>query len=210
MNTRRIRTILLIAISACLGVVTYKVGESVWKGKAGKQVLKEALKYAPDAALQIKDFHRAQVEDGRKTWEVFGTEARYLKPEGQLVLNKPRIFFYQKDDTTVEATGNEGRLWLDDEQEMQKAQLLGEVQVNFRGYVLNTGEILYFKSKNHMVLPGRVTVKGEGMEMDGGQMEVNLDDDKIRVSNNVKTRMEPDKLDKMGKKKGKSDAKKEG
>ena len=69
---------------------------------------------------------------------------------------------------------------------------------------MNTGEILYFKSKNQMVLPGRVTVKGDGMELDGTQMEISLDDEKMRLNKNVKTRVQPSRLEKM---KGRSDEK---
>jgi LPS export ABC transporter protein LptC len=211
MNRRGLRTILLLAISASLGGVVYKVGESIWHANSKsirKTAVKAALEHMPEASLQIKDFHRAQVEGDKKVWEVFGEEASYHKAEGQLVLKKPRIFFYQKDDTTVEATGNQGILWLEDGQgDMQKAQLVGEVQVNFRGYILNTGEILYFKSKNQMILPGRVSVKGAGMELDGSHMEITLNDEKIRLNQSVRTKVEPDKLKKT---KGQSNEKKDG
>jgi LPS export ABC transporter protein LptC len=211
MNRRKLRIILLILISASLGGVTFKVGESIWQGKKKTirdKAVKTALQYMPEAALQIKDFHRAQVEGDRKVWEVFGEEASFLKGEGQLVLKKPRIFFYQKDDTTVEATGDKGTLWLEDAKgDMQKAQLLGDVEVNFRGYVLKTGEILYFKNTNLMVLPGRVSVRGAGMELDGSHMEVTLDDEKMKLNRDVKTKVEPDQLRKS---KGKSNEKKQG
>ena len=210
MNSRKLRMVLLILISAILGGVTFKVGESIWKGKKSirDKAVKTALQYMPEAALQIKDFHRAQVDGERKVWEVFGEEAKYLKAEGQLVLKKPRIFFYQKDDSTVEATGENGTLWIEEGRgDMQKAQLLGDVEVNFRGYVLKTGEILYFKNTNQMVLPGRVSVRGAGMELDGSHMEVSLDDEKMRLNNDVKTKVEPDKLQKL---KGKPNEKKQG
>lgn len=211
MNRRKLRIILLILISASLGGVTFKVGESIWQGKKKtirEKAVKTALQYMPEAALQIKDFHRAQVEGERKVWEVFGEEASFLKGEGQLVLKKPRIFFYQKDDTTVEATGKTGTLWIEEGQgDMQKAQLLGDVEVNFRGYVLKTGEILYFKNTNLMVLPGRVSVRGAGMELDGSHMEVTLDDEKMKLNRDVKTKVEPDQLRKL---KGKSNEKKQG
>jgi LPS export ABC transporter protein LptC len=209
MYRRRLRTILLILISASIGGVFYKVGESIWQGnKSLRQAAIKALDYVPEAALQIKDFHRAQVEEGRKVWEVFAEEASYHKAEGQLLLKKPRLFFYQKDDTTVEAIGHQGTLWIEDGQgDMQKAQLLGDVEVDFRGYVLKTGEILYFKSKNQMIIPGRVNINGEGMELDGSHMEISLNDDKMRLDHNVKTRVDPDKLQKT---KGKSNEKKDG
>src|SRR4051794_26118603 len=98
MTGRRFRTLLLVAISALLGIVAYKVGESVIGKKGsgiGKQAAKTALNYLPEAALTIKDFHRAQVDGDKKVWEVFGDEARYVKADKMLVVQKARIYFYQ-------------------------------------------------------------------------------------------------------------------
>jgi LPS export ABC transporter protein LptC len=209
MTGHKFRTILLIAISASLGILTFKVAESILSkgGKAPRPSI-DVLNYVPDAALKIKDFHRAQVDGDRKVWEVFADEARYIKSEKKLVVEKTRIFFYQKDNTAIQATGSEGSLWMGEGQsELEKAQLLGNVQVNFRGYVLNTNEILYFKSKNMMILPGHVTIKGEGMELDGGQMEISLNDEILRLNKSVKTKVQPSKLQNL---KGRSDEKKEG
>jgi LPS export ABC transporter protein LptC len=199
MSGRRFRTVLLIAISALLGIVTYKVGESILKKKGvSKTIVKEALNLLPDQALQIKDFHRAQVEGDRKIWEVFGDEARYNKDEKLLAVEKARILFYQQD-TTIEAIGKQGNLWMGEGQsDLEKAQLLGDVQVTFRGYVLRTNEILYFKSRNMMVLPNRVSIKGEGMELDGSHMEISLNDEKLRLNGNVRTKVVPNKLPTKG------------
>lgn len=201
MSGRRFRTILLVAISALLGMVAFKVGETVWqreKKSVGKELVKNALNLLPDEALQIKDFHRAQVEGDRKIWEVFGDEARYNKDEKLLAVQKARILFYQQD-TIIEAIGKQGNLWMGEGQsDLEKAQLLGDVQVTFRGYVLTTNEILYFKSRNIMVLPSRVSIKGEGMELDGSHMEISLNDEKLRLNGNVRTKVVPNKLPTKG------------
>jgi len=189
-----------VAISALLGIVIYKVGESVLRTKkgVGKELAKTAINLLPDEALQIKDFHRAQVEGDRKIWEVFGDEARYNKDEKLLAVQKARILFYQQD-TTIEAIGKVGNLWMGEGQsDLEKAQLLGDVQVTFRGYVLRTNEILYFKSRNMMVLPSRVSIKGEGMELDGSHMEISLNDEKLRLNGNVRTKVVPNKLPTKG------------
>ena len=201
MTGRRFRTILLVAISAILGIVAYKVGESIivkGKGSVEKAAIKMAAKALPDA-LTIKDFHRAQVEGDRKVWEVFGDEARYNKDDKRLAIAKARIYFYQKDNSTIEALGSQGNLWMGEAQnDLEKAQLIGNVQVTFRGYVLTTNEILYFKTRNMMVLPGRVSIKGEGMELDGGQMEISLNDEVLKLNRDVKTKVVPNKLPTKG------------
>jgi len=211
MRGRKFRTILLVAISALLGILTFKVGESIWQGKRKslqRNAAKAALDYLPDSALKIKDFHRAQVDGNRKIWEVFGDEASYIKAEKKLVVEKTRIYFYQKDNTTIEAMGEQGNLWMGEGQDdLEKAQLRGNVQVKFREYVLSTNEILYFKTRNMMILPGRVTVRGGGMELDGGQMEISLNDETLRLNGRVRTKVQPSQLQKM---RGPSDDKKEG
>lgn len=201
MTGRRFRTILLVLISAILGIVVYKVGESIvgkGKGRIEKEAVKLAMKALPDA-LTIKDFHRAQIDGDRKVWEVFGDEARYNKDDKRLAVTKARIYFFQKDNTTIEALGNEGNLWMGEGQsDLEKAQLIGNVQVTFRGYVLMTNEILYFKTRNMMILPGRVSIKGEGMELDGGQMEISLNDEVLKLNRDVKTKVVPNKLPTKG------------
>ena len=209
MKRQKLRTILLVAISASLGGVVYKTVDHVLQNKSKliQKTAVNALNLLPEAALRIKDFHRAQIEGNRKVWEIFGEEAQYYKTEGELIIQKPRIFFYQKDNSTIQATGTDGHLWLQGEDKgMEKAQLKGDVQVNFQGYVLNSNEALYLKEKNQVILPGRVMVRGAGMELEGVNMELSLDGFKMRVNRSVRTTVEPGK---MGKTKGQSDEKTE-
>lgn len=207
MRRKGIRLILLIAIFASLGGVAYKVAENFWLMKAReiKKNPSKLLDYVPEAALQIKDFRRAKIEGGRKVWELFGAEARYLKAEEEAVIKKPRFIFYRQDGKTIEATGDQGHLFFH-EKEMEKMQLLGGIRVSYQGFVLHTEEALYFKSKEQVFLPGKVSLKGDGLELEGMEMEISLKDDKIRLHKKVKTKLQPEQL---GNKRGKSDGKKE-
>lgn len=207
MRRKSLRAVLLIAIFASLGGITYKVVEHFWLMKA-REIQKDPRKlldYVPEAALQIKDFRRAKVEGGRKVWELFGAEARYLKAEEEAVIKKPRFIFYSQDGKTIEATGDQAHLFFH-EKEMEKMQLLGEVQVSYQGFVLQTEEALYLKGKEQVLLPGKVSVKGDGLELEGMAMEISLQDDKIRLNKKVKTKLQPEQ---MGNKRSKSDGKKE-
>lgn len=198
MRHKGIGIILLIAIFASLGGVAYKVAEHFWLMKAReiKKNPSKLLDYVPEAALQIKDFRRTKIERGQKVWELSGEEARYLKADKEVTIKKPRMTFYQKDNNTIEAIGNDGHLWLSGQKgEMEKAQFQGGVQVNYRGFVLKTEEILYLKSKNQVLLPGKVTVKGDSLELEGIGMEINLDDEKMRMLNKVRTKLEPGRME---------------
>lgn len=198
---RRSRLLLLIVIFLCLGGVVYKVAESLWIMKAEeirKNPLK-ALEYIPESALQIKDFQRAKIEDGRKVWELFGDEANYFKEQKEAVIKKPRFYYYNKKGETAETTGTTARIFFNDK-ELEKMQIEGEVQVTYQGYVLKSEEATYFADTGRVVLPKRTTVAGNGLEAEGSRMEVELEVKKVRLLQNVKTKIEPDKLAKKDKK----------
>ena len=188
------RWILLLVIFLFLGGVAYKVTETVQGMK--KEIKKNPLKvldYMPESALQMQDFHRSKIEDGRKVWEIFGDEAQYFKDQKEAVIKKPRFFYYDKKGEVAETFGDEARIYMN-EKELEKLVLKGGIQVSFQGYVLNSEEASYLPAKDQIVLPSRTKVVSEGLELEGSSMEVELEGKKIRLVNNVKTKIEPQKL----------------
>ena len=188
------RAILLVAIFLSLGGVAYKVSGIVHSMK--KEIKKNPVKtldYLPESQLHMKDFHRAKIEDGRKVWELYGDEAQYFKEYKEAVIKKPRFNYYDKKGEAVETSGDEARLYLN-EKELEKLVLRGGIQVTFQGYVLKSEEANYLPAKDQIVLPSHTKVTSEGLEIEGASMEVELEGKKIRLLNNVKTKIEPDKL----------------
>jgi LPS export ABC transporter protein LptC len=196
------RPILLLAILLSLGGITYKVAEIV--GRAQQQIKANplsALDYLPESTLRIKDFHRANIEDGRKVWELFGEEASYFKEQREAVIKKPRFYYYDKNGETAETEGDEARLYLN-EKKLEKMELRGDIQVSFQGYLLKSEEANYLPAKDQIVLPTRTTVVGDGLAVEGSRMEVELENKKIRLIESVKTKIEPDRLAKKRNKTG--------
>jgi LPS export ABC transporter protein LptC len=197
------RSILLAIIFISLGAVAYKVNEIVQQvqkdfKKGGAQVL---LDYLPESSLRIRDFHRAKIENGRKVWELFGDEASYYKEQKEAVIKKPKFLYYDKKGEVAETTGNEAHIFLN-EKELERLELRGAVQVSFQGYVLNSEQADYLPAKDQIILPHRTTVVGEGLNVEGARMEVELEEKKIRLVRDVRTRLEPDKLAKKKNKSG--------
>ncbi len=190
----------MLAIVLSLGGVGYKVAETVIANKmrAIRRNPLELLDYLPESALHIKDFHRAKIEDGRKVWEIFGDEANYYKEQKEAVVKKPRFYFYDKKDETAEITGEVARIYLN-EKELDKMEIQGGIQVKFQGYVLKSEEAIYLAAKDQIVLPSRAVLISEGIELEGSSMEVELQDKKVRLLRNVKTKLEPEKLAKKEK-----------
>ena len=188
------RTILLLAILLSLGGVGYKATEFVQRVQ--KEIKKNPLKaldYLPESALHMKEFHRAKIENGRKIWELFGDEASYFKEQKEAIIKKPRFYYYDKKGEVVETTGDEAHLYIN-EKELERMELRGDIQVSFQGYVLKSEEANYLPAKDQVILPNRTTVVGEGIELEGSSMEIELEDRKIRLVHRVKTKIEPEKL----------------
>ena len=183
-----------MAILLSLAGVTYKVAEIVRRvQKDIKSNPIKALDYLPESALRLKDFHRAKIENGRKVWELFGDEANYFKEQKEAVVKRPRFYYYDKKGNIAETKGDEALVYLN-EKELERMELRGAIQVTFQGYVLKSEEANYLPAKDQIVLPTRTTVVGDGIELEGQRMEVELEDKKIRLVNAVKTKIEPQKL----------------
>jgi LPS export ABC transporter protein LptC len=190
------RYILLAAILISLGGVTYKVAEIV--RRAQKEIKANpltALDYLPESALQIKDFHRSKIEDGRKVWELFGDEANYYKERKEAVIKNPRFYYYDKKGEVAETRGDQALIYLN-EKELERMELRGGIEVTFQGYVLKSEEANYTPADDQIVLPSRTTVVGEGIAVEGARMEVELEGKKIRMIQAVRTKIEPEKLGK--------------
>jgi LPS export ABC transporter protein LptC len=192
---KRNRLILLMVIFISLGGVVYKVAESIliMKAQEIKKNPLKALEYLPDSALKIKDFHRAKIEEGRKVWELYGDEANYFKEQKEAVIKKPRFYYYNKKGEIAETTGDTAHLFFN-EREMEKMQLEGGIQVTYQGYLLKSEKATYLAAEEKIVLPTRTTVAGSGVELEGSRMEIELESKKVRLLQNVKTKIEPDKV----------------
>ena len=198
---KRKRLILLVVIILSLGGLGYKVAESIWAMKVNeiRRSPLKALDYLPESALQIKDFRRAKVEDGRKIWELVGDEARYFKDQREAVIKNPKFFYYDSNGETAETTGAMAHLFFN-ERELEKMQLEGGIRVSYQGYVLRSEQAIYLPADQRIVFPSRALVAGNGLELEGSRMEVELESKKLRMLQNVKSRIEPDKLAKRNRK----------
>jgi LPS export ABC transporter protein LptC len=197
MNTRKTkRLVLLLTVFVALAGVGYKVYDTVSQAK--QEIMEnpiKALDYLPESALHVKDFRRSKVEDGRKIWEVMGEEADYFKDQKQAVIKKPRFFYYDAKGEAAEASGEVARMFLGDK-DLQKLQLEGGIQVTYQNYILRSEEAVFLPAEQRIFLPKPTTLVGGGFELAGSSMEIELETKKVRLQNNVKTKIDPAKLEK--------------
>jgi LPS export ABC transporter protein LptC len=206
---RRTRLILLLATLIGLAGMGYKVGEVVWLRKV-REFEKNPLKLLdtlPEAALHVKEFHRSEVANGRKIWEVAGKEARYLSADKEVVMQQPSFAYFDQKGEILEARADEGHIYMA-EKEIDRMEMFGDIRIGYQGFLLRTDKIVYFREKNQVILPGKVMVKGEGLEVEGVGMTIALQEERLRLDSKVKTRIEPGRLGNKLKAQEKKDEKK--
>ena len=193
------RIIILSVISISLGAVVYKVAETLWLQKVMEfqEDPVKVLDLLPQAALQLKEFRRSKVEEGRKVWEITGHEAVYLKADKEAIITRPRLIFYNQDNQNVEVRGDQGHIYFKDGK-MDRLQLQGGVEIFYQGFVLKTNEIVYYQGKNQVTSKGKVAMKGKGLNLEGVGAEISLKDSRLRLRAKVKTKIRPDLLEKQG------------
>lgn len=186
------RLVILSAIVGCLLFVGVKVWDIMWTDvlRNNPQAL---LELVPEAALQVKNFHRSNIEDGRKTWEIWGDEAGYFKADEKAVIQRPKLSFYQENGEVISATGERGEIFLSDG-DLEKVVLSGDVKIGYQQMRFRTEELIYLHESDRVVSPGQVRAMLEGLELEGTEMELSITEERIKLHRNVKTIIRPELL----------------
>lgn len=151
------------------------------------------LRLTPGVAVQVKNFHRSMIEDGRKTWEVEGAEATYFKAEERAVIRRPRLVFHREDGRTLEATSREGNVFLPGGR-LERAVLEGPVEMTYQAARFRTDKLIYLHAENRVVCPGKVWGVVDGAEFEGEDMTYSLTHETVELRGAVKTTLYPGRL----------------
>ena len=184
---------LLILLVMAAGVIF--VGVEVMQ-HLREQALPKAgalLRLTPGAAMQVKNFHRSMVEDGRKTWEVKGAEATYFKDEERAVIQRPQLVFYRADGRTLEAASSRGNVFMPGGR-LERAVLEGPVEMTYQAARFRTDRLIYLHADNQVVSPGKVWGVMDGAEFEGESMTYSLKHETVKLRGAVKTTIHPGRL----------------
>lgn len=186
------RLLILLVILGCFAFIGAKVWDTMWR-YAIENNPQALLELMPEAALQVKSFHRSQIENGRKTWEISGDEAGYFKADEKAVIQRPKLNFYQDDGQVVSATGKQGEVFLSNG-ELQKVILSGSVEISYQKSSFTTNELIYLHGSNQVLAPGKVRATLDGLEVEGANMELWIKEERLTLDRNVKTIIHPSLL----------------
>ncbi len=186
MRRKRVRTALLIVVSAALGGIGYLVSRNVVAHRA--HPLEELGRdFLPQVAQRIQNFRRVKVEHGRMMWEITARDAQFFEQENQIVVLEPRVTFFMKEEgRTAHLKGAEGRITLDGH-EMRAITLRGGVAVQLDDLELKTEEATYDRAHDLITSPGDVTIHGRRLDVRGRGMEIQVGPQHVRLLGDVHT-----------------------
>jgi LPS export ABC transporter protein LptC len=185
----RVRLLVVASILIVLGAGAALVGRSLWR-QHRSDVARAALDMLPDVTQRIRDFHRVKVDDGRKIWEVAAKEARYLEDEQLVVVEQPLVSVFLRDGRVVALRGKRGRVFLGG-RDLEAVELSGQIDVRLGDYTLRSDFARYDRGRDLITVPGDVEITGDGLELHGKQMAIDVKAQHLKLARDVRMTLEP-------------------
>jgi LPS export ABC transporter protein LptC len=165
----------------------------LWRDAAARRAADRAaaaVEVLPDVSQRIQDFHRVKVENGRKVWEVQARDAQYKEGEGVVSVIDPVVAVYLADGGEVSLRGTSGTVVLDG-RELRRVDVEGAIAVRFGNYELRTDRASYEAAPDLVTAPGAVHITGDGLDIEGRHMEVEVGAQRLRLAEQVRVVLQP-------------------
>lgn len=179
----------IIVVIAALSLILIA---GIWKGKS-RTVQKEAQQDVPaDAEMKLKDMEFTEMQQGRRFWTLWASEAKYFQDEQKTLLTAVRLTFYlEKSDEQIQLESREGVLHAG----TKDIDLTGNIRVRLpREYVVTTETAHYTHSSRVVSSDTPVHVSGPGLELDGQRWNYRIADHIAKVDGNVTASLVPGDL----------------
>jgi LPS export ABC transporter protein LptC len=141
--------------------------------------------------IHLQDFHRVEVKDGRPVWEVRAKDAQYFAQERVTHINDSSVIVYRRDHSSVRINAASAKLYMTEES-IERAELEGNVVVDLGESVTVTTDMAVYQARTRQIMaPGRVSIEGNGYEVKGARLSLDLDSQLVTLSERVTSRFAP-------------------
>lgn len=141
--------------------------------------------------IRLQDFHRVQVKDGKKIWEISATDAHYFPTEGVTHVNQASLMIYRPKGGSVHLKSDSAKLTFSGAT-LSRADLEGSIEVVLDENLKMTTEFASFEISSGVIhAPGAVEIDGPNYRLSGTGLSVKLNDQKIELEKNVNSIFKP-------------------
>lgn len=141
--------------------------------------------------LQLQDFHRVEVKNGKAAWEVHAKDARYYPQAAVTHVNDAILTLFREGQSSITVKSNAAKLASTGEA-IGGVGLEGEVEFKIGNELTLYSETAdYTADKRRVSIPGKVRIAGVGFEVKGVGLVYNLDGEQLSLSEDVECSFEP-------------------
>jgi LPS export ABC transporter protein LptC len=194
MSREQARFLVALTASVLLVVVGYYLISTLRAQRLKDQNIADLRKDVfPDAAQRMQRFRRAKIVDGQKVWEIAANQARYLEEDHLIILEKPDVTLYVKDESPVVLRCQEGRVHLNDQQDISTMELTGDVEVQVNDFIITTPTAVYDQARDLISSSASLHIVGRGLEVEGREYTVKVSEKRLNLHADVRTTMTHEK-----------------
>ncbi len=179
---RRLLAALIVLSSVVLTTVIYR--------HLQQQSPKEILSMLPENIdLAVADLHYTQNEEGQRRWTLDADTAEYERDSGLARLTVVRLLFYEAGQLgDVNLVADEGQL----AQETRQVDVWGNVSIETEsGEQLFTERLHYDDEIRRLSTEEPIRILSSGVELTGTGLQVDIDQGRMLVKDNVRMLLYP-------------------
>ena len=166
-----------------------------------KEALTKTLKIADKIAeekevkstFSLTEFHRSEVKDGKKVWEIKDKFGSHNAVTGSTTILNPKIWFYKEDGKVIKIKSNRAKVKMNSN-EIKSAKLLENVIISLdNDMTLKTEEADYDYETEKVFCPSDVHIKTDLIETMGVGLEAWLKTKEVKLLTKVRSVITPAK-----------------
>lgn len=193
MSRSLLRAVLLLLVFASLGGLAWFLGRTVVE-RGAVELVSDLPEMADDIEQRIRGFHRVNVRDGTKVWDLRAKQARVRKGQGMILVEQPELELYDPKRSRVFVHADEGVVELEEGQ-LLRVKLDGEVVVEYGDYRVETPRGIYEGPEETIRLPEGVKISGGAADLSGRQMSLHVENRRVRLRGDVRTLIHDSRLE---------------
>jgi len=133
----------------------------------------------------LENFHRSEMKDGKKIWEVSAVKGQYFPETNTARLDTPSLLFYRPNGDVVALKAEAATITLAGTS-LTRAEISGKVKVVYSEKVTMETELaVYEKEKNLVTAPGKVTITSAQLDIIGRELTAKLDKNEFTLAKDV-------------------------
>jgi LPS export ABC transporter protein LptC len=163
----------------------------IWKGSRRSQEVEPVVAEPAQSQMTLAGIEFTEIEQGRKSWTLRASEARYFQEEQKTQLKEVQLVFYLNDGQELLLTSREGLLYAG----TKDMELRGGIEATVPlGYQLSSENAFYGHQQQRIHSDAAIQVKGPALELEGSRWEYSLATQRAVIQGGVKATLSPNRL----------------